>query len=165
MISLSRKPKLNANSFFPEFFSLHFFLLCSSMASKLCFYFLLQSEAVCSQLEGPSPLSSWPSSIKMGKISGNWEGADKQLVSSLIYCVWYRIYSLFFSVLSSFLHFFSLHFLIFLDVSLLDVFAPWKTANNHILTFELSGSCCGSESLRAPHWWATKTLHFPEMIY
>ena len=46
MISLSRKPKLNANSFFPEFFSLHFFLLCSSMASKLCFYSLLQSEAV-----------------------------------------------------------------------------------------------------------------------
>lgn len=52
MISLSRKPKLNANSFFfPEFFSLHFFLLCSSMASKLCFYFLLQSEAACSLLE------------------------------------------------------------------------------------------------------------------
>lgn len=113
---------------------------------------------------GPAPLSSWPSSIKMRKISENSEGADEQLVSSLICCVWYRIYSLFLSVLPSFLHFFS--FLNILGCIYSGCLYPWKTANNNnnILTFELGGSSCGSESLWAPHWWTTNILHFSEMI-
>lgn len=79
MISLSRKPKLNANSFFPEFFSLHFFLLCSSMASKLCFYFLLQSEAVCSLLEAQLLSARDRAASKCGK----FQGIQKEQISSL----------------------------------------------------------------------------------
>lgn len=115
---LERKAKAKCHQFVPNVFCLPFFLLCSGMASRLYFSFLFRYEAVFSQLESPSLLSMLSSTIKMGKISGTWELANKQFVFSLTYCVLIQLSSPFLSSLPHF-SFFSLHFLLRLGVSLL----------------------------------------------
>lgn len=91
----------------PAVCSWNFLLLYSEMASMLCFSFLFWYEAVSSQLEGPSLLSLWSSTIKMETIPGNWEWTEKQFVSFLTYSVLIQHFSLFLSVSPSFLFFLS----------------------------------------------------------